>query len=164
MGSATPLTIGVFVAALVLASLTFAGSILLLTRSTVVEAEPRPEPAAIAAVARTAAPASVAVRVTSATGAAERLDSGAYRVTFLWMLEGARDADPVLVRFSAGSRQLSESRGALDPSVYSASTGRLTLVTSQDCSADGWSAELISVRGQTPAGDRVARASGVACR
>ena len=103
------------------------------------------------------------MRIVSASGSAERLDSGAYRVTFAWMLEGARAGDSAVIRFSAGSRQPTETRGTLDPTVFSASTGRLALVTSQECSGGGWTAELISLRGLSPVGDAVARVAGVTC-
>ena len=158
-----PSAVGIFAGALLFAAVAFAGPIALLTRGGDVEAEPGPPLAPASTTLRTATPSSAPVRVASPSGSAERLDSGAYRVTFAWTLDGARVGDPVVIRFSAGSRQPSESRGTLDPNVFSASTGRLTLVTSQECSGGGWSAELISLRGQPPAGDAVARAAGVTC-
>ena len=158
-----PSAVGIFAGALLFAAVAFAGPIALLTRGSGVEAEPSPSLAAATTAPRTGTPAAVSVRIASASGSAERLDSGAYRVTFAWTLEGARVGDPVVIRFSAGSRQPSESRGTLDPNVFSASTGRLTLVTSQECSGGGWSAELMSLRGQPPAGDAVARVAGVTC-
>ena len=159
----SPSAVGIFAVALLFAALAFIGPIVLLTRGSGVQAEPSPPFAPATTTLRPATPASAPVRIASASGSAERLDSGAYRVTFAWTLEGARVGDPVVIRFSAGSRQPTESRGTLDPSVYSASTGRLTLVTSQECSGGGWSAELISLRGQPPVGDAVARVAGVTC-
>jgi hypothetical protein len=70
----------------------------------------------------------------------------------------------VLLRFSMGSRVISETRGALDANVFSPSTGIFTVATSQECSADGWSAEVVSIRGVTPAGEATSRAAGVTCR
>jgi hypothetical protein len=158
----SPSAIGVFGAALLFALISFAAPIALLTRGTAVQAEGEPTPTPVPATA-TRPPTQSAVRVAGASGTAERLDSGAYRVTFSWRLEGAREGDTAVVRFLAGTRQLSESRGALDPSVFSASTGQLVLVTQQECSTAGWSAELTSLRGQPPVGDAVARIAGVNC-
>lgn len=117
-----------------------------------------------AAGARTASVAPAAVRVTSASGSAGTLGGSTYRVSFVWALDGAKEGDVVLVRVFAGTRLLSELRGALDQSVYAAATGRLTIATSLDCSADGWSAELVSVRDQPISGDGTAKVAGVACR
>lgn len=155
--------VGIFAAALLLAALVFVGPIIMLTRGTGVEAEPSPSLAPAATTFRATTPGAAAVRIASASGSAERLDSGAYRVTFAWMLEGARAGDSAVIRFSAGSRQPTETRGTLDPTVFSASTGRLALVTSQECSGGGWTAELISLRGLPPVGDAVARVAGVTC-
>jgi hypothetical protein len=113
--------------------------------------------------ARTATPTPTPVRVTAGAATAERLDASTYRVTYTWMLEGAREGDTALLRFSIGSRVISEQRGTLDASIFSSSSGRLTITTSQECSADGWSAELLSLRGVTPVGERTSRAPGVTC-
>jgi hypothetical protein len=102
--------------------------------------------------------------VTAGAATAERLDTGTYRITFNWTLDGAREGDAALLRFSIGSRVISEQRGNLDATVFTASTGRLTVATSQDCSAEGWSAELVTLRGVTPIGEPTSRANGVTCR
>lgn len=116
-----------------------------------------------AAPGRTPAPQAVTVRVLSATGSAEALGSGHYQVTFTWMLEGARAGDAATIRFFMGSTQMAEERGNLDSSVFEASTGQLRLTTSQDCSAQGWSAEIVLLRNTVPQGERTARAAGVSC-
>ena len=115
------------------------------------------------APARTSSPAAGTVRVLSAAGTAEALGSGLYQVTFTWVLEGARTGDAATIRFYMGSTQMAEERGNLDSSIFEASTGQLRLTTSQDCSAQGWSAELVLLRNQTPQGERMARAAGVSC-
>src|SRR5438876_7695003 len=109
-----PSAVGIFAGALLFATLAFIGPIVLLTRGGGVEAVPSPPVAPATTALRTATSASAPVRIASGSGSAERLDSGAYRVTFAWTLEGARVGDPVVLRFSAGSRQPTESRGTLD--------------------------------------------------
>ena len=157
----TPL--GIFLGVLVLTLITFAAALALLTRVGVAEAPDDDVTITIAPTrAPTAAPATV--RVTAGPGQAERLASGGYRVSFTWTLEGAREGDSALLRFSIGSRVVSEQRGTLDPNVFSASTGIFTVTTAQECSADGWSAEIVSVRNLTPVGDATSRAAGVTCR
>jgi len=158
--------VAVFAGALLLAAVTFGSSLGLLMRANVLtSAEETPTPAAAATTgARTATPTPPPVRVTAGPATAERLETGGYRVIFTWTLEGAREGDTALLRFSVGSRVISEQRGALDASVFAASTGRFTVATSQECSADGWSAELVSLRGVTPIGEPTSRAPGVTCR
>lgn len=158
---ASPL--GIFVGILALAMLTFGSSVVLLTRVATLES-PADEVTQTAAPTRAATPAPTAVRVTAGAATAERLDTGAYRITFNWTLEGAREGDTALLRFSAGTRVISEQRGTLDANIFSTSTGRFTVTTSQDCSADGWSAELVSIRGLPPVGEPTSRAAGVTCR
>jgi hypothetical protein len=148
---------------LVLALLTFGSSVALLTRVGVV-ASPDEDVTFTVAPARTATAAPATVRVAAGPGLAERLDSGGYRITFSWTLEGAREGDTALLRFSIGSRVVSEQRGALDASVFSASTGRFTVTTAQECTADGWTAEIVSIRNLTPVGEATSRAAGVTCR
>ncbi len=157
----TPL--GIFAGVLVLAMLTFGSSVALLTRVDTIAA-PADEVTRTVAPTRATTPAPTAVRVTAGAATAERLDTGAYRVTFTWTLEGARGGDSALLRFSIGSRVVSEQRGALDANVFSSSTGRFTVTTSQECAADGWSAELVSLRNLTPVGEPTSRAPGVTCR
>lgn len=153
----------IFVAAFIATSLTFGSSIALLTRSA-----PRAEAVAEDG-ARTAAPAqavravATSARVTAAAGTSERLEAGTFRVTFKWSLEGARVGDPVVVRFSVGSRILTEQRGTLDASVFSPATGILTLPTTQECSTEGWSAELVTIRGGSAVGETTSRVPGVTC-
>ena len=113
---------------------------------------------------RTATAAPATIRVTAGPALAERLDTGGYRVTFTWTLEGAREGDSALLRFGIGSRVVSEQRGALDANVFVASTGRFTVTTAQECTADGWSAEIVSIRNLTPVGEATSRAAGVTCR
>ena len=157
----TPL--GIFLGVFLLTVLTFAAALALLTRVGVAEAPDDDVTITIAPTrAATAAPATV--RVTAGPGLAERLDSGGYRVSFTWTLEGAREGDSALLRFSIGSRVVSEQRGTLDPNVFSASTGRFTITTAQECTADGWTAEIVSIRNVTPVGEATSRAAGVTCR
>jgi hypothetical protein len=161
--SASPLAL--FAGVLLLALLTFGSSVVLLTR--VASVEPSEEEAVRTSTpipTRAATPAATAVRVTAGAATAERLDTGTYRITFNWTLDGAREGDAALLRFSIGSRVISEQRGNLDATVFTASTGRLTVATSQDCSAEGWSAELVTLRGVTPIGEPTSRANGVTCR
>jgi hypothetical protein len=166
-GAARPRSSGinpfaVFAGALLLAVVTFGSSLGIFMRGSVLSSTE--ETVAPAAATRAAAPTPVPVRVTAGAATAERLDTGAYRVVFNWTLEGAREGDTALLRFSIGSRVISEQRGVLDASVFSASTGRFTVATSQECTADGWSAELVSLRGVTPVGEATSRAPGVTCR
>lgn len=164
MGSSlwsTPLAI--FVGVLVLVMLTFGSSVALLTRVGTVESSVD-EVTPTTVSTRAAIPAATAIRVTAGAATAERLDTGSYRVTFTWTLDGAREGDSAMLRFSAGTRVLSEQRGALDANVFSSATGRFTVATSQECSADGWGAELVSIRGLTPVGEPTSRAAGVTCR
>jgi hypothetical protein len=160
--SATPLL--VFAAALLLAVATFGTSLALLVRSEPIAALDEDVTVRTSTPTRAPTAAPSPVRISGAVGTAERLETGAYRVTFTWTLEGGREGDGLLLRFSVGSRVLTEQRGTLDATVFTSSTGRLTLATSQECSADGWSAEVVSVRGVTPAGDAVSRVAGVTCR
>ena len=153
----------IFVGALVLAMLTFGSSVALLTRVGTLESL-ADEVTQTTAPARASTPAPTAPRVTAANATAERLDTGNYRVTFLWTLQSAKEGDTVLLRFSVGSRVISEQRGVLDATVFSSSTGRFAVATTQECSADGWSAEIVSIRGLTPVGAPTSRVSGVTCR
>jgi hypothetical protein len=157
----TPL--GLFLGVFLLTLVTFAAALVLLTRVGVVEA-PDDDVTITIAPTRTAAAAPTTIRVTAGPGLAERLDSGGYQVTFTWTLEGAREGDSALLRFGIGSRVVSEQRGAMDANVFSASTGRFTVTTAQECTADGWSAEIVSIRNLTPVGDATSRAAGVTCR
>lgn len=154
---------GIFLGVLLLTLLTFAAALALLTRVGAVEAPDDDVTITIAPTrAATAAPATI--RVTAGPGVAQRLDSGGYQVTFTWTLEGAREGDSALLRFGIGSRVVSEQRGAMDANVFSASTGRFTVTTAQECTADGWSAEIVSIRNLTPVGEPTSRAAGVTCR
>lgn len=154
----------------------FAGVVLLVATRGTPDA-PSPEPTAAPTRIRAAAPvatpsatppsqteAAPSVRVTSTSGSAEQLSGGGYRVTFTWVLDGAKDGDPAVVRFSVGDRPISEQRGVLGANTFDALRGTLTLVTSQECSSNGWSAELASIRGQPPGGERTATVPGVSCR
>lgn len=154
---------GIFLGVLLLTLVTFAASLALLTRVGAVAA-PDDDVTITIAPTRAATAAPAAVRVTAGPGLAERLDSGGYRVSFTWTLEGAREGDSALLRFSIGSRVVSEQRGTLDPNVFSSSTGRFTVTTAQECTADGWNAEIVSIRNLTPVGEATSRAAGVTCR
>lgn len=155
---------GIFVGVLVLALLTFGSSVALLTRVGVVASPDDDDVIVTLPPTRTATAAPATVRVTSGPGTAVRLDTGGYRVTFTWTLEGARQGDSALLRFSLGSRVVSEQRGALDPNVFSLATGVFTVTTAQECTADGWTAEIVSIRNLTPVGEATSRAAGVTCR
>lgn len=167
-GAAKPRSSGVnpfavFAGVLLLAIVTFGSSLGIVMRGSVLSsAEETVAPPATAT--RVATPTPVPVRVTAGAATAERLETGAYRVIFNWTLEGAREGDTALLRFSVGSRVISEQRGNLDATVFSSSTGRFTVTTSQECAADGWNAELVSLRGVTPIGEATSRAPGVTCR
>ncbi len=173
VGPSTTAPLVLFAVAVLVSVLSFGGSILLVSRGARSDAPLATATPGISEAGGTAAltsppraqsPAPAAVRVVGTSGSSEPISGNKHRVTFVWSLEGARDGDSAAVRFFAGSRPVSEQRGVLDPNSYSASSGRLTLVTSQDCSPDGWSAELASVRNQPPLGDSTARVPGVVCR
>ncbi|HJW49929.1 MAG TPA: hypothetical protein VJ726_10975 [Candidatus Limnocylindria bacterium] len=155
---------GIFVGVLVLALITFGTSVALLTRVGVVASPDDDDVIVTIAPTRAATAAPATIRVTAGPGLAERMDNGGYRVSFTWTLEGAREGDSALLRFSMGSRVVSEQRGTLDPNVFSASTGRFTVTTAQECTADGWTAEIVSIRNLTPVGEATSRAAGVTCR
>ena len=141
-----------------------ASSVALLTRVGVVASPDDEDVIVTIAPTRAATAAPATIRVTAGPAIAERIDTGGYRVTFTWTLEGAREGDSALLRFGIGSRVVSEQRGALDPNVFVASTGRFTVTTAQECTADGWSAEIVSIRNLTPVGEPTSRAAGVTCR
>ena len=137
--------------------------------------EPEPTPTAHVATARptataaagqrTSAPADGPVRVVSTSGSATpQAGGGGYAVTFIWVLEGAREGDPIKIQFYAASRMLAEREGTLEPQLYTFSTGTLRITTTQECSASGWQADLVGVRGRPPAGEALASVAGVACR
>jgi hypothetical protein len=153
----------IFAGALLLATVTFGSSLGLLVRSDPLAAVEE-LPAATRAPTRSPTAAASPMRISGATGTAERLDSNLYRVTFTWTLDGAREGDSALLRFSMGTRIISEQGGTLDAPLFTSSTGKFTVATSQECSADGWSAEVVSVRGLTPVGDAISRVAGVICQ
>ena len=156
----------VFGLALLVALLSLGSPILLITRTAVGSADVEPEVTSTFVATsspRTATPVPAPVRVVTTSGSAEALGSGNYRVTFAWVLEGARERDVALIRFSAGSRMLSEQRGTLDANVFTTSTGRLAISTQQECSSDGWTAELVTLRGRPLTGEATARVAGVKC-
>lgn len=105
------------------------------------------------------------VRIVSTSGRSRAMTGGAqYEVTFSWTLDGAHENDPVVLQFYAGTRTLGQQRGTLDPAVFNFSTGTLTLTATMDCSTGGWTAEILTVRGQPIEGDSEATAAGVQCR
>jgi hypothetical protein len=152
----------IFVGALLLSGVTFGSSVALMTRNAGLGST-ADAPTVTLAPARSPTPAPTPVRIAASNGTAERLESGAYRVTFSWTLEGAREGDSAQLRFSVGNRIVTEQRGTLDPTVFTASTGRLVITTSQDCSAEGWSAEVVTVRGLAPVGEAISRAPAASC-
>lgn len=158
----------VFLAIGVLTVASFGASIALIAgagRPTSTEPTPTP-PIATAAPARTAAaqsPAAGRVRVVGTSGSSSAVGGGSHQVTFVWTLEGAREGDPVVLHFYAGNRSLGEQRGALDPTVFAFASGTFTLVTSQECSPGGWSAEIVRIRDLPTDGDSLATARAVTC-
>lgn len=128
-----------------------------------------PEP--VVAVATSAAQAAASppastdrVRVLSASGSSVATGEGTYRVTFTWTLQGANENDSATILVYAGNQLLGgEQEGTLDPSVFSFSTGRFAITAVLPCSASGWSAELIRVRGLPTEGDNEALVPGVTC-
>lgn len=103
------------------------------------------------------------VRVVSATGGSSPAGAGAHRVTFTWTLQGARENDPLEIHFYVGGRLAGRETGTLDASIFSFSSGILRLVTEQECSTGGWSADLVTVRGVLVDGDGIAVVRGVTC-
>ena len=105
-----------------------------------------------------------AVRVVSGTGSSRPIAAGQqHEVTFQWHLEGAHEGDDISVQVYAGNRPLGQTRGSLDPTVFSFSTGVFRLTATLDCSTNGWSAEILTVRGQPIAGSSEAAVPGVTC-
>ncbi|OGO70939.1 MAG: hypothetical protein A3H36_05550 [Chloroflexi bacterium RIFCSPLOWO2_02_FULL_71_16] len=103
------------------------------------------------------------VQVQSASGSAVPTGAGAYRVTFTWSLQGARENDPAVIHFFLGNQFAGEQRGMLDASIFSFSSGTLTLVSQQECSDVGWGAEIVSIRGAPVEGEGIATIPGVDC-
>ena len=155
--------LGIFVGVLLIAVLTFGASVALLTRVGTIASSDGEVAATTASTRAPATAVPAAVRVTAGPGTAARVGTGEYQVTFTWTLEGARQGDSALLRFSVGSRVVSEQRGALDANVFSSSTGNLTVTTAQQCTPDGWSAEIVSIRNLTPVGELISSAPGVSC-
>jgi len=167
-GSSLP----VFAAITALALASFAGAALVLGGAGRIASttEPTDEPGATSAPARTAgATAGTAavgrVRVVSATGRSRPTDNTGrqHEVSFSWVLEGARENDEAVVQFYQGTQALGQQSGTLDPSVFSFTTGTLTLTADLECSTGGWSAEILTIRGAVVDGEAEARAPGVAC-
>lgn len=164
-----PPALAIFGGLLALAVLSIGASALLLAgagRLTPSAPAPTSAPSLVApgtTAAPDAATSSDRVRVVSASGGSTPTGAGAHRVTFMWTLDGARENDPVEIHFYVGSQLAGRETGTLDASVFSFSSGRLTLVTEQDCSTSGWSADLVSVRGLLVDGDGIAVVPGAAC-
>jgi hypothetical protein len=165
-GPSAPAIFGALVAVLVLS--VGASALLLAGAGRTVVAEPT----VISAVPTNAARATSAagpeapsdrVRVVSASGRSTSTGAGSHRVTFTWSLQGARESDQAVVHFFVGNQFLGEQRGTLDASVFSFSSGSLTLTTEQECSPSGWSAEIVTIRGAPVDGDSIATVPGVAC-
>ena len=117
------------------------------------------------AAAATATVLAGRVRVVSTSARSRPTGTGAqHEVTFMWVLDGAREGDVAVIQFYRGTQPLGQQRGALDPSIFNFSTGMLTLAATLECSIPGWSAEILTVRGQPIEGDGEAKAQGVTCR
>lgn len=153
--------------------LSFSGVVaLLVSRPIALTDEARAE--AIAAVAATRRPTAAPVRTAEPAAARRAVTASAtvepvgvgstYRVTFNWTLEGAQDGDPVVIRFAVGNAPATQQRGTLAAPVFDSRTGVFRVATEQPCSADGWRAELVSLRGEPVTGEVVATAAGAACR
>lgn len=169
--------LALFAGILALLIVTFGGAALVLVGLGRVSSEPEPTATLTSAPFRTAAPASGdaaatgaaaaaagRVRIVSASARSRPIANGAqHEVTFTWTLDGAREGDPVVLQFYAGTRALGQQRGALDPQVFNFSTGVLTLLATMDCSTGGWTAEILTIRGQPIEGDSDASAAGVQC-
>lgn len=161
----------VFVMVAAATGLSFGGSWLVVSgagRAVAPEATPTPHtvaPLRTGAAATTPATAAAErIRVRSASARSRPLGTGQHEVTFTWVLEGARENDAAVVQFYAGTRALGQQRGTLEPTVFNFSTGALTLTATLDCSTGGWTAELLTIRGQPVQGDAEAGAPGVQCQ
>jgi hypothetical protein len=165
-GSSAPAIFGAILA-LLLVSIGAPALLLGLGRTPASEtATPPPAaPLATSAPGATTAPAATErVRVVSASGSSTATGEGTYRVTFTWTLQGANENDTATILVYAGNQLLGgEQEGTLDPSVFSFSTGRFAITAVLPCSASGWSAELIRVRGLPTDGESEATVPGVTC-
>jgi hypothetical protein len=164
-----PPVLAMFLGLLTLVVLSIGSSALLLAgtgRLTTIEPETTAAPPLVVP-GGTADPRAAAsterVRVVSATGGSSPAGAGAYRVTFTWTLEGARENDPVEIHFYVGGQLAGRETGTLDASIFSFSSGILRLVTEQECSTGGWHADLVTVRGVLVDGDGIAVVPGVTC-
>ena len=170
--SGGPLPLAAFLGITALLLVSLGASLLVLAGvGRVATAVPEATPPSNVTVAptRTAAGAATAsavrVRVVSASARSRPIGTGAqHEVTFTWVLEGAREGDPAVIQFYRGTQPLGQQRGTLDPSIFTFSTGMLTLAATLECSIPGWSAEILTVRGQPIEGDGEAKAQGVTCR
>lgn len=171
-GSPAP---AIFVGSMLVAFLVFGPALLMLGGVERAPREPEPTVTAHAATARptatggaqrTSPPANAPLRVVSSSGSTAPVAGGGsgQQVTFIWVLEGAHEGDPIKIQFYAAGRMLGEREGMLDPQVYTFSTSTLRIVTTQECSTTGWQADLVEVRGRAPAGETLASVPGVACR
>jgi len=167
---AGPAAVAIFAGILALLLFSVGGSALVLTAGRVAAVEEEtPTEAPTSAPARAAAGATTAptgrVRVIGTAGRSRPIAGGAeHEVTFSWTLEGAQENDPVVLQVHAGTRALGQQRGTLDPSVFSFSTGTLTVVTTLECSTAGWIGEILTIRDQPIEGDSEAVVAGPACR
>jgi hypothetical protein len=171
VAGASPLAIFVGLIAMLLVS--FGGAALVLGgtgRTTTGPSEATASPVSTPAAARTPSVAAATleasrIRVTRTGGQARAMAGGAkHEVTFTWTLEGARENDQAVIQFYAGTRSLGQQRGTLDPTVFNFSTGTLTLTVAMECSSGGWTAEILTIRGQPVDGDAEASVPGVQCR
>lgn len=173
-GVDAPQPLAVFLGITVLVLASFGAAALALAgagRVAFSEPEPTATPTVTSAPGRTAGAGTAAaapggrVRVVSSSGRSRPVANGTqHEVTFSWVLEGAREGDAVVVQFQAGSRTLGQQRGVLDPSVFSFSTGTLSLTATLDCATAGWTADILTIRGQPVEGEGEATVPGVACR
>lgn len=168
-GPAGPPALAMFLGILTLVLLSIGASALLLAGTgRVVQSEPAPTAAPpLVAPGTTAAPQAAAVaervRVISASGDSTPTGAGAHQVTFTWTLDGARENDPVEIHFYVGGQLAGRETGTLDASVFSFASGILRVMTEQECSTAGWSADLVTVRGVLVEGDGIAVVPGADC-
>lgn len=168
-GPAGPPVLAMFIGLLTLVILSIGTSALLLAgagRLTTNEPAATPAPPLVTpggTVAARATAAAERVRVVSTSGASTPAGAGSHRVTFTWILDGARENDPIEIHFYVGGRLAGRETGTLSASVFSFASGTLRLVTEQQCSTGGWSADLVSVRRVLVEGDGIAVVPGVTC-
>lgn len=129
------------------------------------DATPTPAVTLVSTPVDATAPAATGanVRVLNASGSSTPAEDGRHVISFTWALQGANENDEVALLIYAGNDLLGEQRGALDPSVFSFSTGRFTVTAELPCSPGGWSAVITTIRGLPIEGDSEAEIPGPSC-